>query len=177
MKLNKSEKYQNLKPSFMRQLTSLVFAIVLLLFSLEGSSQNQQSISSGQRAKEDFDFNWQFHKGDIAMKLVVRGGQGGITDINVPIIEKKDSVIDYTIFKSSSSFFPADWEEVNLPHDWCVEGTFVHDDDLGRQSGGNGYLPTGIGFSRIGIGKKKKETAYKYTKSRWMRWGSNKGGH
>jgi beta-galactosidase len=119
-----------------------------LFSSISGSAQNQQSINSGQRAKDNFDFNWQFHKGDIAMKLVVRVGQGGITDINVPIISKKDTVIDYTNFKSSSTIFPADWKAVDLPHDWCVEGTFVHDNSLGSQPAGSGYLPVGVGFYR-----------------------------
>lgn len=120
----------------------------MLLFSINGISQNQQSTASGQRNKENFDFNWQFHKGDIAMKLVVRVGQGGITDINVPVISKKDTVIDYSSPESSRSFYPADWKEVNLPHDWAVEGAFLHDNTLGSQPAGSGYLPTGLGFYR-----------------------------
>jgi len=35
-----------------------------------------------------------------------------------------------------------------LPHDWAVEGPFVHDNSLGSQPAANGYLPTGIGFYR-----------------------------
>jgi len=135
--------------SFKQHLTFRSIVFVLLLFSsINGSAQNQQTVSSGHRIKDNFDFNWQFHKGDIAMKLVVRVGQGGITDINVPVISKRDTVIDYTNFRSSSSIFPADWKAIDLPHDWCVEGTFVHDNDLGSQPAGNGYLPTGIGFYR-----------------------------
>jgi beta-galactosidase len=122
--------------------------IFLILICIKGFTQDVHQTIQSARVKENFDFNWQFHKGDIAMKLVVRVGQGGITDINVPLITKKDTVIDYTNFKSSSSLFPADWKEVNVPHDWCVEGTFVHNNDLGSQPGGNGYLPTGIGFYR-----------------------------
>jgi len=45
-------------------------------------------------------------------------------------------------------FYPADWKEVNVPHDWVVEGTFVHDNTMGSQPASNGYLPTGIGFYR-----------------------------
>lgn len=115
---------------------------------VSGKTQDLQQTALSKRAKENFDFNWQFHKGDIALKLVVRVGQGGITDINVPVITKKDSVIDYTDVSSSTSFNPADWKEVNLPHDWAVEGTFVHDNSLGSQPAGNGYLPVGIGFYR-----------------------------
>jgi len=133
---------------FIRHITFWGIAVTLLFSPIDGNTQTRQSTASGQRAKENFDFNWQFYKGDIAMKLVVRVGQGGITDINVPVISKKDTVINYTNFKSSTSIFPADWKDVNLPHDWVVEVTFVHDNDLGSQPAGNGYLPTGIGFYR-----------------------------
>ena len=126
--------------------TEIIF--FLLLPFVNGITQDLHQTTLFKRTKENFDFNWQFHKGDIAMKLVPRVGQGGITDINVPIILKKDTVIDYTNFRSSTAMFPADWKEVNLPHDWCVEGTFVHDNDLGSQPAGSGYLPNGIGFYR-----------------------------
>ncbi|HRZ98695.1 MAG TPA: glycoside hydrolase family 2 TIM barrel-domain containing protein, partial [Paludibacter sp.] len=136
----------------MNQRIKKTLFIVLMfspLFNLNiGNAQDIQSPSPAKRAKENFDFNWQFHKGDVAMKLVVRVGQSGITDINVPIITKKDTVIDYTNFRSSTSFNPVDWKAVNLPHDWVIEETFVNDNTLGSQPGGNGYLPVGIGFYR-----------------------------
>ncbi|MBN1396768.1 MAG: beta galactosidase jelly roll domain-containing protein, partial [Bacteroidetes bacterium] len=125
-------------------------AFVLLLFpSIKGSTQKNQSTASGQRIRENFDFNWQFHKGDIAIKRQVKvGGQGGITDVNVKIVSIKDTIIDYTNPESSKVLNPVDWKEVNLPHDWVVEGTFVHDNNLGSQPAASGYLPTGIGFYR-----------------------------
>ena len=125
-----------------------VYSTLVLLchFNLNALVFGQSNLS--KRTKENFDANWQFHKGDMAMKLVVRVGQGGITDINVPIISKKDTIIDYTNFKSSTSMLPSDWKTVDLPHDWAVEGTFIEDNDLGSQPGGNGYLPTGVGFYR-----------------------------
>jgi len=126
-------------------------AFILLFFSIEGNTQNQQPIAAGHRAKENFDFSWQFHKGDIAIKLVVRVGQGGITDINVPVITRKDTVIDYTDVRSSASFNPVDWNEVNLPHDWCVEGTFVHDNSLGSQPACSGHLTCGRRILQEGI--------------------------
>ena len=126
----------------------LVIVFFMIVSMSKGNAQNLQQVSASGRTRGNFDSSWQFHKGDIAMKLVVRVGQGGITDINVPIIQKKDTVIDYTNFRSSSSMLPADWKTINLPHDWCIEGTFVHDDDSGSQPGGNGYLPVGIGFYR-----------------------------
>src|SRR3989339_324174 len=59
----------------------------------------------------------------------------------------------FTLFSNSSvqsqeTKNPRDWKEVNLPHDWVVEGTFVNDNTLGSQPAGSGYLPTGIGFYR-----------------------------
>jgi beta-galactosidase len=126
----------------------LCFSFVISMIHTEGKSQVIQQTALSKRSKENFDFNWQFHKGDIAMKLVVRVGQGGITDINVPIIQKKDTVIDYTNFRSSLSILPSDWKTVNLPHDWCIEGDFVHDDDLGSQPSASGYLAVGKGVYR-----------------------------
>src|ERR1035437_7623876 len=120
----------------------------LLLFPISAKTQDLQQTAQFKRAKDNFDLSWQFHKGDIAIKRVVRVGQGGITDIKVPVISKKDTVIDYTDVRSSTSFNPGDWKMVNLPHDWCVEGTFVHDNSLGSQPAGSGYLPVGVGFYR-----------------------------
>lgn len=114
-----------------------------------GKAQNLSQDLAFKRSRENFDFNWQFHKGNIAMKLQVKAGcQGGITDTNVGIIAKKDTFIDYTNPDSYNKILPADWKEVNLPHDWVVEGTFVHDNSLGSQPAANGYLPAGIGFYR-----------------------------
>jgi len=123
-------------------------AFALLFSSIKGNTQDQQTIAASHRVKDNFDFSWQFHKGDIAIKLVVRVGQGGLTDINVPVIIRKDTVIDYTDVRSSASYHPSDWNEVNLPHDWCVEGTFVNDNSLGSQPACSGYLPVGVGFYR-----------------------------
>ena len=130
----------------------MAFALLLLGY-LEGNAQNSQPTISGKRDREIFDFSWQFHKGDIAIKRVVKaGGQGGLTDINVKIISKGDTTIDYSNVESAKIFFPHDWKEVNLPHDWAVEGTFVHDNTFGNQPAVSGYLPTGIGFYRKEFG-------------------------
>lgn len=133
---------------FVRSMLFWNVSLFLFLIHVDAKADGLQQTSPSRRIKDNFDFSWQFHRGDIAIKKVVRVGQGGITDINVPVIAKKDTVIDYTDVKSSTSFFPADWKEVSLPHDWVVEGTFVNDNSLGSQPGGNGYLPTGVGFYR-----------------------------
>ena len=132
-------------------LTNILGLTFFLLssFPVSGIAQQTQQSIMNKRTKECFDFGWMFHKGDIAMKHVVQaGGQGGLTDVNVKVITTKDTVIDYTNVNNALVFCPRDWKEVNLPHDWCVEGTFEHNDSLGNQPASNGYLPTGIGFYR-----------------------------
>jgi beta-galactosidase len=134
MKLNWSKKY--------------LLSILLCGLASAGNSQDIQQTSIEKRAKENFDFDWQFHKGDIAIKKIVKsGGQGGITDVNEKVITN-DTTINYKDANSYKVFYPADWKQVNLPHDWAVEGNFVHDDLMGNQPGVSGYLPTGIGFYR-----------------------------
>ena len=128
---------------------SVITFFLLSFFHVFGIAQNLQQSTLSKRTKENFDFSWQFHKCDIAIKPVVQaGGQGGLTDTNVQVITTRDTTLDYTDTRSAKVFYPKDWKEVNLPHDWCVEGTFVHDDSFGNQPAANGYLPTGIGFYR-----------------------------
>jgi len=61
---------------------------------------------------EDFDFDWQFSRGDFATAMI-------------------------------PAFDDGNWRQVNVPHDWSVEGSFSA--DLGS---GNGYAPGGIGWYR-----------------------------
>lgn len=130
---------------------SVVFFIGMMLSFMQApvdsNAQNKQLIKSG-RSRENFDFNWQFHKGDIAIKKIVKaGGQGGITDAH-PTYISKDTVVNYKDLNSYKYFIPADWRVLDLPHDWAVEGSFVFDNTMGNQPGVSGYLPTGIGFYR-----------------------------
>src|SRR5476651_1704901 len=46
---------------------------------------------------------------------------------------------------SNTAFNDAAWRNIDLPHDWSVEGEFDKDAPTG---GGGGYLPTGIGWYR-----------------------------
>ena len=122
---------------------------VFSLMLVDGKTQDVQQGAPSKRAKENFDFNWQFHKGDIAMKRSIKaGGQGGLTDANVKPVTTKDTTIDYTDVKSATIFYPKDWQLVNVPHDWVVENSFVKDNSMGSQPAVSGYLPTGVGFYR-----------------------------
>jgi beta-galactosidase len=123
-------------------------SLLLVLFSITATAQNR-SITSSPRSRENFDFSWQFHKGDIAIKRAVKAaGYGGLTDVNVKVETNKEAVIAYTDVDKAATFKPGDWKKVNLPHDWCVEGTFVNDKSIGSSPAVSGYLPGGIGFYR-----------------------------
>ena len=67
------------------------------------------------RIKQDFDESWRFHLGDIP----------GAENVN---------------YADTSS-----WRELNLPHDWSIEGKFNENNPGGN---GGGYLPGGIGWYR-----------------------------
>lgn len=45
----------------------------------------------------------------------------------------------------SSTYVDSDWRELNLPHDWSVEGTF---DEKNPSGTGGGALPGGVGWYR-----------------------------
>lgn len=131
------------------QALAFVWCSFFSLMPVDGTTQDLQQHPASKRARENFDFSWQFHKGNIAMKPTVKaGGQGGITDVNVTMVTAKDTTIDYTNVKAATVLYPKDWQAVNLPHDWVVENSFVNDNTMGSQPAGNGYLPTGIGFYR-----------------------------
>lgn len=115
-----------------------------------------------------------FHKGDIAIKYIFKAGKyGGLTDFNVKVASDETTVIDYKDFKKSDVFKPSDWQKIDLPHDWLIEGNFINDNSLGSQPAATGFLPPGIGFYRKefeiaeedkGIGKKK---SVPFTKQEW----------
>jgi beta-galactosidase len=127
----------------------LCFFFLMSLIPVEGNAQNSKEVISSKRARVNFDFSWLFHKGDIAIKRAVKaGGYGGLTDINVKVETNKEAVVAYTDVDKASTFKSEDWKEVNLPHDWCVEGPFVNDNSIGSAPAVSGYLPGGIGFYR-----------------------------
>jgi beta-galactosidase len=135
---------------FKRLVTVISVIFTLLSFcNVKGNAQNVQPGTPSKRVRECFDLNWMFHKGDIAIKYTFKAGKyGGLTDINVKAITDEATVIDYKDLKKSAVFKPADWQKVDLPHDWLVEGTFVNDNSLGSQPAATGFLPPGIGFYR-----------------------------
>jgi len=101
-----------------------------------------------ERGRTNFDDDWYFHKGDIAMKRAIKTGrQGGLTDANVKVATGVEDIA-YTDRNKTPVYKTSDWKAVSLPHDWMVEEAFVHDDNIGSYPGSNGYHPGGIGFYR-----------------------------
>lgn len=106
------------------------------------------------RARENFDFDWQFHKGDITIGRAIKAGKyGGLTDINVKVVKNEADKIAYSDKNKAAVYNPADWTNVNLPHDWAIENEFVNDGSKvidGAPEGlvSHGFLPVGIGFYR-----------------------------
>ncbi|MBG0858365.1 MAG: DUF4982 domain-containing protein [Bacteroidales bacterium] len=85
---------------------------VWLLTALAVLICGQLSAKTSGRNIQNFNFDWKFHKGDIA------GGQNiGLDD--------------------------SDWRQLDLPHDWSIEGPFSSEN-----SSCTGYLPGGIGWYR-----------------------------
>ena len=102
----------------------------------------------GKRVREKFDFNWMFCKGDISIGKAVKAGMhGGVTDIG-KLKRGEWNEIAFTDKSQKAEFDEKNWQEVNLPHDFCVEGNFIHDNNLGTRPASSGYLPTGIGCYR-----------------------------
>ncbi|NOU62505.1 DUF4982 domain-containing protein [Paenibacillus sp. LMG 31461] len=113
------------------------------------------------RTKNSFDADWLFHKGDIPIRYAVKAGMtGGITDCEK--MEEGDWLDIAFVDKSvDADTVPKDWVSVHLPHDWCIEGDYINDPNLGSRPASSGYLPTGIGMyvkvfdiARDDLGKK-----------------------
>lgn len=105
-------------------------------------------MSEKKRMRETFDENWLFHHGEIPIKYAVKAGKtGGITDCG----KEEDGEwlsIAFSDKGMSTADIPKDWSLIQLPHDWCVEGQYDNDPNLGTRPGSHGYLPVGIGFYR-----------------------------
>ena len=52
------------------------------------------------------------------------------------------------------AFDDSQWKEVNVPHDWSIEGPYSRENATGR---GGGYLPAGIGWYRKSFSIDKSE--------------------
>lgn len=121
--------------------------ILLLLTSILFVSSVAQSQSTIQRGHINFDEDWKFHLGNAADPH---------RDFNYGIYE--------TIFSKSGAasgtamaidFKDADWQKVQLPHDWVVGLPFQYLDNGDIDA--HGYKPVGGYFPENSIGWYRKE--------------------
>lgn len=102
------------------------------------------------RSRENFDFDWMFHLGDLRIERAVKAGQhGGLTDNGIVLNNMEDADIAYSDKNKAERYKSKDWRHVDLPHDWCVEGPFAND-SLKKIEGvvAHGCYPAGIGYYR-----------------------------
>ena len=76
--------------NFFKRLTAFGGFIFFLLFHFDGKAQNTQQAIQSKRVKECFDFNWQFHKGDIAIKRAIKDSEGRV-------IPTADNLVKFSI--------------------------------------------------------------------------------
>lgn len=120
-----------------------------ILWGVLGGLPVSSKAQSG-RTRENFDFDWMFHLGDLRIERAVKAGQyGGLTDNGVKLNNMVDADIAYSDKDKAERYKSKDWKHVDLPHDWCVEGTFAND-SLKKIEGvvAHGCYPAGIGFYR-----------------------------
>ncbi|NBD23650.1 sugar-binding domain-containing protein [Paenibacillus glycinis] len=101
------------------------------------------------RSRVCFDKDWHFRLGDLPIRYAVKAGMtGGLTDCGT---REDGEWLDIAfVDRDSGAADPAaaEWRQLNLPHDWGVEGQYANDPGLGSRDGSHGYLPVGIGFYR-----------------------------
>jgi len=102
---------------------------------------SQQMGLTTVRMRQKMDEGWFFHQGDIPIRYAVKGGMtGGLADITDAGMWPTTG---YSEGHADCPFSGQQWREVDLPHDWCVEGEFDRCADANH-----GYRPVGIGFYR-----------------------------
>ena len=102
---------------------------------------SQQIGLATARLRQKMDEGWFFHRGDLPIRYAVKGGMtGGLTDMSDAGTMPATS---YSEGHADCPFSAQQWRQVDLPHDWCVEGDFDRCADANH-----GYRPVGIGFYR-----------------------------
>lgn len=108
----------------------------LLVAALLGSGlitlAADESKSSGVRERLSLDRGWRFHLGDVPFPVI----QGHGDTYHNAKAGKAWGV-------AAPEFDDADWRQLDLPHDWAIEGPFDQNANLSQ-----GYRPRGFGWYR-----------------------------
>lgn len=107
------------------------------------------------REKIKFEDGWKFHKGDLSVMHAVKSGMvGGLTDCE-EIDQGEWLKIAYFDERMPAPLDMSGWEDVCIPHDWCVEGEYDETDSR-KNHRDHGYLKAGIGCYRKTFDAPKK---------------------
>lgn len=108
---------------------SLISLALLFAFVFCGSPVSRAgSPPTDPRRVTSLDFEWRFHRGDLPGVLAAASTNGDLTPAAVFL---------------STTYDDSSWQEVNVPHDYIVEGAF---DPKADQA--HGYLPVEPGWYR-----------------------------
>lgn len=111
---------------------SITRVLVLLLVSLIVFLQNISASADSLTERLSLDQGWRFHQGDIAMP---------------PLKNHSDTYNSAKAGKAWGAAAPdydaTAWRQLDLPHDWAVEGPF-----LANENEDQGFRPRGIGWYR-----------------------------
>lgn len=99
------------------------------------------------RTKTKFEGGWKFHKGELSVMHAVKSGMaGGFTDC-AEIEQGEWLKIAYFDEREPSPQDMCGWEDIRIPHDWCVEGEYDEQDTV-KNHKDHGYLKAGVGYYR-----------------------------
>lgn len=102
--------------------------LLLLLFPFTSIGQQ----NNAQYSKLSFDNGWRFHLGDIPFPVLITHNE---TYGNAKAGSASGA--------ASPRFDDRDWRELNLPHDWVIEGSFNPNENVSQ-----GYRARGIAWYR-----------------------------
>lgn len=102
-----------------------------------------------KKIKEAFTDGWKFHYGDIDVLHPVKSGMAGGLTSSADVEEGEWLKIAYFDECEVEAPKESEWQDVAIPHDWCVEKC-VYRDDKGavKHHKSHGYLDAGVGFYR-----------------------------
>lgn len=101
-----------------------------------------------KKIKEQFTEGWKFHLGNIEVLHPVKSGMAGGLTSSKDVEEGEWLKIAYFDECKIEEPDESQWESVDIPHDWCVEGNYRNDFGKVKHHKSHGYLDGGVGFYR-----------------------------
>ena len=119
-------------PPFLLPPARLLLASLALAGTTTAVSAETPASVHSEPQRQSLDRGWRFHLGDVPFP-VITGHE----------MSYANAKAGKAWGAAAPDFDASDWREVNLPHDWAVEGPFDENANLSQ-----GYRPRGIGWYR-----------------------------